>query len=977
MKEWIQQFKEKLIKLNDKIEHIATSSDTSKWRITFSVIWNLRLVFFILFLTGLVFVFSIGVGYFASLVKDEPLHSKEDMRKQVYNYEETSEIYFAGDIYIGKIRTDLDRQETELDKVSPTLIQAVLATEDEYFYEHSGIVPKAVLRGLIQDFTNAQTQTGGSTLTQQLIKNQILTNEVSYERKAREILLAFRLEHFMTKDEILEAYLNIIPYGRNASGRNIAGVETAAQGIFGISASELNLPQAAYIAGIPQAPFAHTPFTQKGQIKSPEGLKPGIERMKTVLYRMKEVGYITEEEYKEAINYDITKDFREPEAQSFDNYPYLTFEIERRAKEIMARILAERDGIDPKRLDEEENLYEKYIILADRDVRSGGYRIYTTIDKDMYDAMNKAAKEFKYYGHTFTKKEIDPETNEEVEVPVPVQVGSILIENNTGKILSFVGGRDFEITELNHATQAYRSNGSTMKPLLVYAPAIEYGLIGAGSPVVDVKFVRKSDGYAPSNYYVNEERGVIPAREALAHSQNLTAVRLYDQIIDRRPAEFLEKMKFSKLTKGDYENLATSIGALEIGTTVEENTNAFATFANGGKFIEAYMIEKIVDVDGNVIFEHKPEPVEVFSPETSYIITDMLRDVLEYGTAVRARTSLKFSSDFAAKTGTSQDTKDIWIVGYNPNVSLGVWLGYDQPRTLFQFNNRYFHPSTRGNLLWAALMNAAYDVNPELIGTKERFKQPEDVVTASFCGISGMAPSKACSDAGLVRSDLFIRKFVPTVADNSLISAETNTVNINGESYLALDTTPVEFTLASSGLSLNQEFAEKMLGRLGGDPNKLLGDKSLKIVTAKEFQPDDVAPQPVNATIQGNTLSWSQSSSNDVVGYRIYNMSNGERQLFASVRSGENLSIAVNGGVYSVVAVDITGLESPLSNLVTIGVTEQPTPDNGEDNFDDELGDIPMFPDDIEFDPDMNNEQMGNTNSRRNSRNNNENDYNE
>lgn len=166
MREWLQQFINKLIRINEKIETIVTSKDTSKLRITLSVLWNLGLVFLILFLTSFVFVFSIGVGYFASLVKDEPLHTKEEMRKQIYNYEETSEMYFAGNIYIGKVRTDLDRQETTLDQVSPLLVQAVLATEDEYFYEHNGIVPKAVLRGLIQDFTNASTQTGGSTLTQ-------------------------------------------------------------------------------------------------------------------------------------------------------------------------------------------------------------------------------------------------------------------------------------------------------------------------------------------------------------------------------------------------------------------------------------------------------------------------------------------------------------------------------------------------------------------------------------------------------------------------------------------------------------------------------------------------------------------------------------------------------------------------------------------------------------------------------------------
>ena len=376
MKEWLDQ-------LNEKIESLASSKQMRYLRISGDVIWNLSLLAIIFLTTAVILIGGIGLGYFASLVKEEPLRSKEEMREQIFSYEETSEIYFANDIYIGKIRTDLDRRETSLANISPIVINAVMATEDEYFREHPGIVPKAVLRGLLQDVSNSSTQTGGSTLTQQLIKNQILTNEVSYERKAKEILLAYRLEHFMSKEEILEAYLNIIPYGRNSSGRNIAGIETAAQGIFGVKASELNLPQAAYIAGIPQAPFKYTPFTNKGEKKSAEGMQPGIDLMKTVLYRMQEVGYITEKEYDEAVKYNIAKDFKEREGRPEDKYPWLTVELEERTKEIFAKMLAEKDGIDPARLKEESNLNDKYTILADRTLRSGGYRIYSTIDKDM------------------------------------------------------------------------------------------------------------------------------------------------------------------------------------------------------------------------------------------------------------------------------------------------------------------------------------------------------------------------------------------------------------------------------------------------------------------------------------------------------------------------------------------------------------------------------------------------------------------
>jgi penicillin-binding protein len=223
-------------------------------RITSQVMWNLFLIFLTLGIMGAFFVGGAGAGYFASLVKDEPVRSYEEMREDIYDYEEATEIYFANEVYLGDLPSPLERREVSLEDVSQVAIDAVIATEDEYFFEHEGIVPKALLRAVYQDFSNAATQTGGSTLTQQLIKNQVLSSEVTHDRKAAEILLAMRLENFFDKDEILEAYLNVVPFGRNSSGTQIAGIQSAAQGIFGVDASELNLPQAAFIAGLPASP---------------------------------------------------------------------------------------------------------------------------------------------------------------------------------------------------------------------------------------------------------------------------------------------------------------------------------------------------------------------------------------------------------------------------------------------------------------------------------------------------------------------------------------------------------------------------------------------------------------------------------------------------------------------------------------------------------------------------------------------------
>ncbi|MCM3611499.1 penicillin-binding protein [Planococcus sp. MERTA32b] len=903
---------------------------STKWakglNITTGVLWNLALLLAIILVVGGVFAASVGAGYFASLVDEEQLRTESEMRGEVYAYEETSEIFFADDQYLGKLRTDLEREETNLDEVSEYAINAVLATEDEYFEEHDGIVPKAIFRGLFQDVSNSDSQTGGSTLTQQLIKNQILTNEVSYERKAKEILLAMRLEKFMTKEEILEAYLNIIPYGRNSAGTNIAGIETAANGIFNVEASELNLPQAAFIAGIPKAPFRYTPYSSGGGVKEPEYLEFGIDRMKTVLFRMYETEYITEEEYNEALAYDITKDFRTDETRSYERYPHITTEVEKRATRIVMDILAEEAGIDPATLEENDKLFEEYEILADRAVRSRGYRIHSSINKDLYEAQQKAKDSYEAYGPTLTKTIVNADGQEE-EVPMPVQVGSTTIENGTGRILSFVGGRDHEVSNFNYAFQANRSIGSTAKPLLVYAPALEYGKIGAGSPVVDVKFeIIDNNGkpWGPSNFIASSEQGIMPARDALAQSQNLPAVRLFAQIQNQMPIDYLMNNGFTAVDESDNGNITAALGA-GVEATTEQLANAYATFANGGTFAQASMIDRIEDAEGNIVYEHEVETKEVYTPQTSYIITDMMRDVFDgaRGTANRANNLLKFSSDFAGKTGTSQETRDVWLVGYNPNVTMSVWLGYDQEKnSLDIMRNSNLQPSTRVNQVWASIMNASYDVDPEFFGTQETFKAPEGVVSRSFCGISGLAPSDGCSGE-LVRSDLFnANKMVPSKADDSLTTGKYTT--IDGKRYAALSSTPAEF-VSGGGVGVSEDFIDRILAPFGGDASKLFPADSRfsNVVSSTSFDADEAAPSGVQATLDGRSLSWSNSSSNDVVGYRVYRNTGGANSRVASISESESNSYTVSGpGSYYVVAVDITGRESSNSNAVSIDAPE-------------------------------------------------------
>jgi len=923
-------FKETLRIYSEKIKVIWKKGKVQRaFRMTYDITWYIILFIFILAFIGFFFVGGIGAGYFASLVKDEPVRSYENMKRNIYNYEETSKVYFADEKYFGDIRSDLHREEVSLDEVSDILINAVIATEDQEFNQHKGVVPKAIVRAVLQEATNAKMKTGGSTLTQQLIKNQILTDEVSFDRKAKEILLALRLENFFTKDQILEAYFNIIPYGREASGQNIAGIQTAAQGIFGVDASDVNLAQAAYLAGLPQSPSYYTPFTNKGKLKEVADLQPGLNRMKTVLNRMYDAAYITKEEYDGALDYDLESDFiKKPKSNT--ERSYLVDEVEKRAKKILITKLAKEDGYTEEDLASDETLNKEYSVLADRDLRRNGYTIHTTIDKDIYNKAQEIVKNFQEYGpDTY---EIDEETGE--EIPKPVQTGGILIENHTGKIISFTGGRGYsEDSQLNHATSAPRSNGSTIKPLLDYAPAMEKGAIQPGTPIADIPgsipFPGLAEPWSPDNYG-GTFHGMVSARQALVQSYNVPTARVYSKIYDDNPAkEYLGKMGFTTLSDADYTNPSLSIGGMSRGVTVEENANAFATFGNNGKFVDAYMIDKIETSDGETIYQHESKEVDVFSPQTNYLTLDIMRDVISEGTGTYLNSQLKDSSvDWAGKTGTSQEWKDTWFVATNPNVTFATWMGYDTPKSL-QCADCSLGYSDRNVKLWAELINSASDIKPDLIAPSEKFKRPDGIVEKSYCAISGKLPSELCKQAGLVETDLFNEKHVPPETDDSLMKGTQ--VTVNGKSVKAGPGTPKEFT-NGSGLTFNPEFLKKhgydklsdisvLLPQKNREKWEKIGIPSGDIGDGDAIKDDGKKPSaPKSAKKSNDKLTWDKSASNDVIGYRIYraSSSDGDFKLVGNTTS-TSYKISNDKAVYYIKAVDYFGLESSASDKISVG----------------------------------------------------------
>ncbi|MDX8291461.1 transglycosylase domain-containing protein [Metabacillus indicus] len=888
------------------------------FNITYGVIWNLVLVFIVIGLLTASFGAGVGAGYFASLVKDEPLRTYNSMKKDIYNYEETSQAYFSDNVYLGKLRADIERQEVKLADISDHVKNAVIATEDEFFYEHDGVVPKAIMRALFQEATNSSNRSGGSTLTQQLIKNQILTDEVSFDRKAKEILLALRLERFFEKEEILEAYLNVADLGRNASGRNVAGVQAAAQGIFGVDAKDLSLPQAAFIAGLPQSPFGYTPFTNQGEIK--KDLDAGTSRMKTVLRRMHDKGFITQQEYQEASKFDLRKSLTAAKPSSIDEYPWLTYEIEERARDIILAQLAEKDGRKLDELKQNKELYAEYKALADRNLRQNGYKIHTTVNKAMYDKMNAIAKSYEYYGNSKPEYKINKETGKKDQVQEPVEVGAVLIENKTGKILSFVGGRDHDVSQTNHATKSYRSNGSTMKPLLAYAPAMEVGKLQPGSVLADVPMDVR--GWKPKNFD-GRFHGFTSARFALEKSYNIPAIKSYMRVMDQNPTEYLKKMGMSNISKNDIGAPAVAIGGLTNGVTVEENVNAYATFANGGKFVDAYLIEKIETKSGEVIYQHQSKAVDVFTPQTSYLTIDMMRDVVQSGTGSSAKKYLSFSADWAGKTGTSQEYKDIWFVASNPNVSFGTWLGYDTPKSVDK-NYKGMSYSQRNILLWSKMMNAAHEVNPGMIAPKATFKMPGGIVQRSYCALSGDLPSAMCQQAGLVTTDLFNAKFVPKKTDDSLTSGKY--VFVKDRAYQVPPSAPAEFVL--QGPMLKKEILELHNLSSFSDLKELLPNKTnwgkIVVTDGNEIRDNGAVPRQVTGVgISGSSLAWNTSGDSDVIGYRVYAAGNFSKDFkkVASIPASKSLSASIGGSpaAYYVTAVDVAGKESPASAIVKSG----------------------------------------------------------
>ena len=666
--------------------------------------------------TGLLLSLSAGlaIGYVGGLVKDQPVLTQKEMKDQINNISQNSEVYFGSGEKLGTINSELIRKTVSYEELGDNVKNAVIASEDSNFYSNSGVDIFAVIRASLSEVTGEKT-TGGSTITQQLVKSQLLDNSRSYERKAKEILLALRVDSHFSKNEILENYLNVVPFGKNSLGQNISGIETAAQGVFGIHSKDLNIAQAAYLVGFVQSPYRYTPFDSAGNIRPAEELQTGFERQQYVLERMLSNEFITKEQFEEAKKFDIKGAYAKQKYSEYTDYPYIRDEVTSSVAEILAEQTAKKNNREEEfknNSDYRNELIEKSRIKF----ITGGYKVKTTLDKKLYDTLQETKKQFASY----------PTYSQGGRV-YPLEIGASVIENSTGKVLAFIGGMDYKKQQLNHATRTRRSPGSTIKPLLVYGPAIDKGYITPNSTVLDKRF--NHYGWKPENYDMSQ-RGYLPAREALARSLNLPTVRLYSAFYKEDPVtNYLEKMGVEGLTESDKTNLATAIGGMTYGLSVTENTSAFSTFANKGEHKKAHIIEEIENNDGELVYKADFSPVKVFEESTSYLIVNMLGDVINksYGLSHDMPSKLKFNSkNLFVKTGTSEYYKDLWVVGGSTKITVGLWNGYDSPAKVPSYD--YAQRS------WIAVMNAIYALDKNLIAPDTAFSRPKSVVDASING---------------------------------------------------------------------------------------------------------------------------------------------------------------------------------------------------------------------------------------------------
>lgn len=557
----------------------------------------------------------------------------------------SSQIFDVKGNLITTVHADENRLPVKISETPKAIQDAFVATEDIRFYSHHGIDPQGILRAIWTNIAHKGVSEGGSTITQQLARNAFLSQDRTFKRKIQEALLAIEIERKYTKQEILEMYMNQIYFGQGAYG-----VQAAAHIYFGKDIKDLKLAQVALLAGLPQSPNYYSPFNN---------LKAGKARQATVLNQMAKYGYISQGEADEAKEADLELLSKPNTASSFNDSGYFVSYI--------IQVISEKYG--------------------DNAIYKDGLKIYTTLDPDMQAAAEEAIKELPTY---YSDKN-------GLQQP---QGALIAINPKNGHISAMVGGRGTD--SFNRAVMAERQPGSAFKPF-VYLAALQKGMT-PGTLIEDKEVTY--DGWSPQNYSRNFS-GRVTMRYAIQHSLNIPAVKVAHEVGMSSVLNLAKRMGISTIVSdGDINdnNLAVALGGMVHGVRPIDMASAFGVLANGGVRVEPTAIVKIVDRNGQVIEESSVTEQRVVDAKDAYVLTNMLQSVMSGGTG----TAASIGRPAAGKTGTTDDSKDAWFVGYTPELSTAVWMGDD-------FGVETLHGITGGTVpayIWHSFMSKALSGYP-------------------------------------------------------------------------------------------------------------------------------------------------------------------------------------------------------------------------------------------------------------------------
>lgn len=584
--------------------------------------------------------------------RDAAIELVANSSERTFRQDETSVVYDANGKKIREVTGEKEVYYKTYDEIPAYFVEAMVSVEDRRFYEHNGVDYEGIARAAYILFKNNGNITqGASTITQQLARGIFLTNEVSYERKIKEIFIAWELEKKYTKQQILEFYLNTIFFSNS-----YYGIGAAAKGYFDKDLDELSVSEVAFLCAIPNSPTYYDPRTNYDHT---------IERRNKILNDMYDLGYLNELELQMALEEDIVlaeeKQVSHDYIETFTNFCATEALMEASGFEFQYKF--ETTEEQQKYNKSYRETYDEYYAS----LYTGGYQIYTSIEPNKQKLLQQTIDE---------TLAVDEEKNEETGI-YNLQGAATCIDNSTGKVVAIVGGRTQEELKgysLNRAYQSARQPGSTIKPLVVYTPQLERGYTPA-TRVDDTKFEEKN---MPENSGLSYS-GMISLAQAVAASKNVVAYRLFGQLTPEVGVEYLLNMNFNYLTIEDRHNMAACLGGLTYGATTVEMASGYATIENDGEFRKPTCIVKITDSQGNVIVDGtKIKSKQVYELNASRMMISMLKGVFTGGTASGLGIP---GMSCAGKTGTTDNNTDGWFCAFTPYYTTSVWVGYDTPQS--------------------------------------------------------------------------------------------------------------------------------------------------------------------------------------------------------------------------------------------------------------------------------------------------------